>query len=90
VLTKLLTFSRHIQHMFFPLIFQLEELESNRRRQVMLAAAATAVPVMEMHLSLAALYQDQAAALVRSRPPANREAIERLRLVIDEPRRTAC
>lgn len=90
MLTKLLTFSRHIQHMFFPLNFQLEELESNRRRQVMLAAAAIAVPVMEMHLSLAALYQDQAAALVRSSPPANRETIERLRLVIDEPRRTAC
>lgn len=70
--------------MFFPSTFELEELESNRRRQIMLAANATAVPIMEMHLSLAALYQNQAATLARSVPPANRNIRGQLELVTCE------
>jgi hypothetical protein len=73
--------------MFFPPNFDLEELESNRRRQVVLAATATTVRIMEMHLSLAALYQNQAASLARSGPPANRDIIGELKLVTCERRR---
>lgn len=81
IVTDLLTFSVHIDGMFFPVNFNLEELESNRRRQIMLASLATTASVMEMHLSLAALYQDQAAALDRAGPPVTSEAIGGLRLV---------
>lgn len=72
--------------MFFPLNFQLEELDSNRRHQVMLAAAATANPIMEMHLSLAALYQDSASALACASPPPDRNVIGRIKLVAGERR----
>lgn len=76
----------HRRHVF-PLNFDLEEIESNRRRQVMLAATAATAPIMEMHLSLAALYQNQAAALARSGPSNNRDVIGELKLVSGERRR---
>lgn len=87
IVTSLLTFSPQIHGMFFPANFNLEELESNRRRHIMLASNATAASVMQMHLSLAALYQNQAAAFSRSVPRANRNISGGLELVICEGKR---
>lgn len=67
--------------MFLPSEFDAEKLESNRRRQVVLATTATTVPIMEMHLSLAALYQNQAVALARLGRPADQDVMDELTLV---------
>jgi hypothetical protein len=89
LVTRLLTFARQTDGMFFPPNFNLEELESDRRRHVILAASATAVPIMQMHLSLAELYQDRATALARSSPTPDRHEIGEPDLVAGERRSTA-
>ncbi len=44
--------------MLFPHNFDLIELESGRRRHVVLASRAMTVPLIEMHLNLAAYYEE--------------------------------
>ncbi len=44
--------------MLFPYNFDLIELESGRRRHIVLASRAMTVPLIEMHLNLAAYYEE--------------------------------
>lgn len=78
LVTILLTNLMQFYCMFFPVNFNLEELESYRRRHIILAATATAVPIMQMHLSLAELYQYRARAL---QPAVDRDEIGEVKRV---------
>lgn len=79
----LLTFEAESRTMIFPPDFTAEQLESNRRRHIVLATLSTSVGLMEMHLSLAAFYQAQAVALATWGRPPERFDLRRVSLVTD-------
>lgn len=51
--------------MFFPPDFNLIDLESLRRRHVLMANIAESIPVIQMHLSLVTFYEERIAAMVQ-------------------------